>query len=447
MDIVEDKFINTFQNLLPNYAGEPILVAVSGGIDSMVCAHIFKKYKYPITIAHCNFQLRKKDSDNDAVFVKKWAAKNEVPFLMKKFDVKKEKGKSTQMQARDLRYEWFNELFKKDNFQYIVTAHHLNDSIETSLMNMIRGTGIQGLTGIPEMNGHIVRPMIHIFKSEIEQYAQKEKLNWREDKSNKTDKYKRNKIRHQLIPMLEEFNPNFLQVYANNMYNWHSTAQVFKQAVARLRTELIHYEEALEGFKISVLELMSRGVNSEILFELIAQFGFNASQCEQILEAIDNQPGKKFFSKDHILLIDRLFLIIKPIEENIERASSFQFENNFPFENDDWKLELVKASEIKTLKIGRDELLLNFDNLEWPLTLRKWKAGDKFSPMGLKGQKTVADFLTDHKVDLFEKEDTWLVETREGKIAGIVGFRPDERFKISKNAKLCLHLKRKSVYF
>ncbi len=447
MDIVEEKLIDLFRTLLPNYSGEKILVAVSGGVDSMVCAHILKKYKYPITLIHCNFQLRKKDSDDDASLVKKWASKNKIPHLEKKFKVKKAKGESLQMTARDLRYQWFYEVAAKEDFRYIVTAHHLNDSIETSLMNIIRGTGISGLTGIPASNGKVIRPMIHIFRSEIEAYAIQHKIPWRLDKSNLTTKYKRNKIRHELIPLLTKYNPNFLEVYASNLYNWQNISKVYKQAVARLRTELVHYDEAFGGFKISVLELMGRGINEEILFELISEFGFNSDQAVQIIDALNNQPGKKFYSQDHVLLIDRMFILIKLLDDSVEKVDSYTIANKLPFENEEWQIGLIETKKIPTLHTGPHEILLDNKALTWPIKIRKWKAGDKFTPMGMKGKKKVSDFLTDLKVDSFKKDDTWVVESPKGTIAGIIGFRPDENYKISKNTKLCIYIKRRNLYF
>ncbi len=447
MKKTEENCIDFFRSLVPDYSGEKILVAVSGGIDSMVCAHIFKKFKYPITIAHCNFQLRKEESDKDALFVKKWAEKNKLPYLEKKFNVKKSKGQSTQMVARDLRYDWFKDEAQKNGFAYIVTAHHQDDSIETSLMNMIRGTGISGMTGIPSRNGHIIRPMVHIPKSEIEAYARKEKIKWRTDQTNLTTQYNRNKIRHQLIPLLKKFNPNFLEVYANNMYIWQNVARIYQQSMARLKTELVHYDEGIGGFKISLLELFGRGLNDEILFELIAQFGFNSDQANQIGHAIHEQPGKKFFSKDHVLLIDRLFILIKPLENQTEKEDLYLVDNNLPFENQGWEIDVLPPFQIKNLQPNQDEIWLSYQSITWPIKIRKWKPGDKFTPMGMKGQKKISDFLTDLKVDRLKKEDTWIVETSKGKIAGVIGYRPDENFKISKTTKHYLHIKRKSIYF
>jgi tRNA(Ile)-lysidine synthase len=443
---VEEKLIDEFRALLPNYSGDRILVAVSGGVDSMVSAAILKKYNYPITVIHCNFQLRKKDSDDDALFVKKWAKKNKVPYLEKKFKVKKEKGESLQMTARNLRYKWFYETASKEGYGYIVTAHHLNDSIETSLMNIIRGTGIAGLTGIPATNGKIIRPMLRILRSEIEEYAIQKKISWREDKTNKTTKYKRNKIRHELIPLLTTYNPNFLEVYGNNIYNWQHIAKVHRQAMSRLKTEMVHFDEAFGGFKISVLELMGRGINEEMLYELVADFGYNADQAAQMLEAVHNQPGKKFYSEDHVLLIDRLFILIKPVDDSIEKTDTYTIENNLPVENEQWEVGLIETKKLSTLHTGPHEILLDYKALVWPIQVRKWKAGDKFTPMGMKGQKKIADFLTDLKTDRFKKDDTWVVESGKGKIAGVIGLRPDEKYKISKNTQLCLYIKRKTHY-
>jgi tRNA(Ile)-lysidine synthase len=448
MERVEEMLIDSLRNLLPNYSGEKILVAVSGGVDSMVCAHVLKKYNYPITIAHCNFQLRKKDADADAAFVKKWATKKEVPHIEKKFKVKKVKGESVQMTARDLRYKWFYEVAAKKGFGYIITAHHLNDSIETSLMNMIRGTGITGLTGIPAINGKIVRPMNHLYREEIETYARKHKIAWREDKTNITTKYKRNKIRHELIPLLEQYNPNFIETYAFNIFNWQNVARVYRQAIGRLKTELVHFDEGMGGFKISVLELLGRGINEEIMYELVSEFGYNADQAAQIIEAIHAQPGKKFYSKDHILLIDRLYLLIKPVDETYQIQEEYTIKNDqLPYANEEWEVGTVAAKKLPTLLTGSNEILLDHKTLQFPIKIRKWKAGDKFTPMGMKGKKKLSDFFTDLKVDQFKKEDTFVVESSNKKIAGVIGFRPDENHKISKTTQLCLYIKRKNLYF
>lgn len=447
MENVEEKLIDQLQILLGNYKGSRILVAVSGGVDSMVCAAILKKFNYPISLIHCNFQLRKKESDGDAAFIKKWALKNNIPYIEKKFKVKKEKGQSLQMTARELRYHWFYEVAAKEDYSHIVTAHHFNDSIETSLMNMIRGTGIVGLTGIPASNGKVIRPMLQIFREEIETYAKRNKISWREDKSNATTKYKRNKIRHELIPLLTKYNSNFLEVYANNIYNWQNVSKVYQQAMARLRSELVHFDEALGGFKISLLDLIGRGVNEEMLYELVVEFGFNADQAAQMLDALNNQPGKKFYSEDHALLVDRMFILIKPLDHETEYPSAYTIENNLPFNNGQWEIDTIEIKKLPTLHTGPNELLIDPLKIKWPLQLRIWKSGDKFTPMGMKGKKKVSDFLTDLKTNQFKKDDTWIVEDSSKNLLGVIGYRPDENFKISKNTKLCLYIKRKSLKF
>jgi len=447
MERVEEMLIDSFRNLAPKYSGEKILVAVSGGIDSMVCAHVLNKYNYPITVAHCNFGLRKKESDTDANFVKKWCDKNKVLHIEKKFKVGKVKGESTQMTARNLRYKWFTQLTEKKGYSYIITAHHLNDSIETSLMNMVRGTGINGLTGIPAINGKIIRPMIHLFRDEIKEYAIRNNVTWREDKTNATTKYKRNKVRHELIPLLEQYNPNFIETYAHNIFNWKNVAKIYKQAIQRLKNELVHYDEAFGGFKMSVLELLARGINEEMMYELVAEFGFNAQQAEQMLTAMENQSGKQFISTDHVLLVDRLFILIKPKQEIENNPEEFIIPNKFPYKNEVLDIGVVEIKKIPTLLTGPNEILLDKATLTFPITIRKWKAGDKFTPMGMKGKKKLSDFLTDIKLDRFQKENIWVVEAANKKIAGVIGLRPDENHKISKTTQQCLYIKRKKLYF
>lgn len=421
----------------PFLNGKKILLATSGGLDSMVMVYLFKQLDFNFSIAHCNFQLRGLESFEDQKFVENYAEINDIPIFITQFDTKafaEDYKLSIQVAARDLRYNWFYELLEKEKFDYILTAHHADDTIETFLINLIRGTGLDGLTGIPAQNGNIIRPLLCFSRLEIETYAHEKGIAWREDSSNSSDKYLRNKIRHQMVPMLKELNSDFISTFQKTQ-NYLQEAQAMVedasimvyQQVAKEKEEQIYFD----------LKQLKRLPNyKSYLYQWLKEFGFSA--WEDIYDLVESQSGKQVFSSEYRLLKDRGFLILSPIKEiNSDEEYSIninQTEVNIPL-----KLSFCKVADISL--VSNTTIFVDEDTLVFPLLLRKWKEGDVFQPIGMNGKsKKVSKYFKDEKMSLIDKEQTWLL-CSEDQIIWIVGFRQDERFKIKNTTNNILQIK------
>lgn len=433
---------------------EKVLIATSGGIDSISLCHLFQLSAYNFGIAHCNFQLRDNDSDQDEIFVRDLAAQFQVPFYAIQFEterIAKERKESIQVVARDLRYDWLEKIRKEKNYHRIATAHHLNDSIETVLYNFTKGCGIRGLHGILPLKNNIIRPLLFATKSQIESFAQKEKIEYREDASNATDKYSRNKIRHHVIPVLKELNPSIEKTISQNIERLKEVESLYKYAIEKLKKEVISSEPNLLGndeadtpnqIKINIKKLISSPAPQTLLFEIILKYGFNNEHSKKIIETIENTEsssvGKQFNSDHFDLIIDRDFLILRK-KENSKGVKYFIEKNqkNLIFEGNILKLK----SEEKPPKIfptDPNKVYLNEAKIKYPLVLRHWEKGDYFRPFGMAGKKKkLSDFFTDIKLNRFEKGKVWILES-DHKICWIVGFRTDERFKIEADSDSCL---------
>jgi tRNA(Ile)-lysidine synthase len=402
---------------------QPVFVAVSGGIDSMVLLHLFKSSGYNVTAVHVNFGLRGEESDEDEVFIQRSCMQWEVGFIAKRVltkDYATDKGLSIQMAARELRYEWFKELTEDTPGSVLATAHHVNDSGETMIMNLVRGTGIDGLTGIPIRNNNIIRPLAFASRDEIKQYATSNDIAWREDRSNSDDHYQRNFIRHRVMPLLKEINPSLEETLLKNFSRLGGERELMEMSVARLKENFfldqgsqIHVpKKALDGF-----------VNKAgILLRLIEEFGFNLSHAESIVAAMDGQPGKMFFSDTHALNVDREDLIISSLQ-----IPGIDFEtyetNDLSFSNDP------------------EVAYLDADKVEHPLEMRRWREGDSFQPLGMRGTKKVSDYLIDTKLSLLDKQKVMVITSKD-QIVWLVGHRIDDRFKITSGTKRVLIIKK-----
>lgn len=486
---IEQKFKNYISEKNLFNTEDFILLGVSGGIDSVVMCELFHLAKYRFAIAHCNFQLRGKESEEDEKFVKGLARKYKVPFFSKKFNTSgyaKQHGISMQMAARDLRYKWFEEivgswksevrlpvepagsqkLIKEVNQLptatanccfYIAIATQLNDEIETILINIIRGTGISGLHGILPKKGKIIRPLLFATRNEILKFSAEKNLSWREDRSNISDKYSRNKIRHKIIPVLKEINPEIEQTISENINRIRETQEIFNQRIAEKRKEVISpsltaYKPAQTStvgsppkgkdekniFQFSIDKLLKLSPLKTYLFEFLKEFGFNEIVVEEIISSLQGQPGKKFFSASHYILKDRKYLILnkrnaagspKAIDsEVLIKKSTYRISFPIPL-----SFEMLDK---KYFKIIKDEktACLDYDKLKFPLVLRTWKEGDYFIPFGMKGRKKLSDFLTDKKISIAEKEKIFVL-TSFGKIVWVIGYRIDGRFKVEEGTK------------
>ena len=419
-------------------SSDKILLTVSGGVDSVVMCNLFHKAGIKFGIAHCNFNLRGEESNDDEKFVEKLAKKYKVPFYGVLFFTQQhaERNKiSVQMAARELRYNWFEEIRQKDGYTYIATAHHQDDSIETFFINVIRGTGIAGLHGILPKQGNIIRPLLFATKNEIIEYAAKEKIKYREDSSNASDKYMRNKIRHSIIPVLRELNPKIDSSISTLIKRVQDVEAIYKIEIEKQRLDILSQKEG--SICISIEKLKKLNPISSYLYGLLSPFNFNESQIEEIINCLDKESGKQFYSDTHRLIRDRKDLIIdcftKSIVENSHLPPPINY-NTASIDSEDFTISFEIKNREPNINKSLATATLDFDKLVFPLELRKWKQGDTFYPFGMKGKKKLSDYFIDNKVPLNKKENTWLL-TSDGKIVWVVGMRIDNRFKITKGTK------------
>ena len=410
--------------------GDKLILAISGGADSVALAYLLKQLEYDFTMAHCNFGLRNKESDADEVFVKKLAKKLGVKCFTKSFETLKfatENKISIQMAARDLRYDWFENLRQKLRLDFILTSNHRDDDIETFFINLLRGTGIKGMLGVPQKKGSIVRPLLFTKKNEIYDFLKKNKIEYREDSSNKDDKYLRNKIRLQLIPLLEQMNPSFKETLTKEMDYLSGISEVYFTQIGRKKEQLLKQE--MDYFTISIVELKKLNPLQTYLYELLNPFGF--LNVQDICNALEVQPGKQFFSATHRITIDRKQLIIQVIQE-VEKVE-LQIDEN---EKECFSPIHLGFTITENFNIQNDLTIamLDYDKLEFPLILRKWKKGDFFFPLGMKGTKKLSNFFIDNKISIPEKEQIWVLCSTD-EIIWVVGMRISERFKISEKTK------------
>ena len=428
------KFQNHTQQNFSFLKEKKLLVAVSGGMDSMVLVDLFQKLKFDFTLAHCNFQLRGTESDGDENFVVTYAKQNDITCFVAKFDTEKYSKAhklSTQVTARNLRYNWFNEILEQEKFDYIVTAHHADDVVETFMINLSRGTGLDGLTGIPSQNGNIIRPMLPFSRKEIEEYVSENNLQWREDSSNASDKYLRNKIRHHIIPVFKEINESFLQSFQNTLEHLNQEQSLINDAVQMVYEKVVSEEN--QQLKINISALLHYKNHKAYLYQWLNKYGFSA--WNDVYNLIEAQSGKQILSEKYILLKDRDFLILSKKEKtNFEEIviHSITEKPNFPL-----KLTLCNQSDISNQM--KNVIFVDENKIQFPLTIRKWKEGDYFYPTGMQGKKKVSKYFKDEKFTLFQKQDTWILESNN-KIVWIIGHRADERFKVENTTQTIIQI-------
>lgn len=419
--------------------GQRVLLAVSGGIDSMVLLHLLERSGFDYGIVHCNFHLRGEESDGDEQFVREQVEQHGTVSFFKDFDTEEYarlSGISIEMAARQLRYEYFEQIRVEHSFDLVATAHHQDDLIETFFLNLTRKTGIHGLTGIKEKNGNIIRPLLFADRSEIEKYAAKHFIEFREDSSNIEVVFQRNFLRHKILPLFSELNSAFKKNLLASISNLKEAEVIYDFVLENEKKELV--KETNGQVLIDIELLKQSSFPKTVLLEILSEFNFNPTVVEEVLQSLDSSSGKQFYSRTHRLVRDREQLFISEQKEGEEKIYYIENDDMELFEPLDISIEKLDVrgfNIIKDSKVG----CIDADEITFPLLIRKWKQGDYFQPLGMQGMKKVSDFFIDQKIPLHEKENTWLLCSGK-KIVWIMGHRLDERFKITPETRQVLKI-------
>lgn len=416
-----------------------ILIAISGGVDSVVLAYLCKQMNLNIALAHCNFNLRDKESDADEDFVLELAKDWDLEVFIENFNTKQfaiDKKISTQMAARTLRYFWFDEIASQLGFNYILTAHHADDNFETFLINLSRGTGLDGLLGIPSMNKNIIRPLLPFKRDDIEKYAKQKGLKWREDSSNSSTKYLRNKLRHDVIPILKGINPQLLQNFEKTQQYLNDIKSIVDEGVNDVAKRVVS-KTSNDGIAFNIKELQQLSNTKAYLYELLNGYGF--TQWEDILDLLTAQPGKQVFSNTHRLFKDRDYLILSEIDELPDESIKIQESQSLVLTSFG-KLLITKIDTIN--ETSKHIAYVDANLLKFPLTLRQWQEGDYFYPSGMTGKKKLSKYLKDEKFSLLDKENLWLLCSSD-EIVWVLNHRTDNRFIVTEDTKEILKIETK----
>lgn len=430
------KIDTTFKNYLIEQCkvqpSERILIATSGGMDSVLLCYLMKAIGQPFGIAHCNFKLRGKASEGDEMFVKNLAKTLEVPFFVQQFSTYKiaiKQKKSVQVIARDLRYEWLENIRKDNNFSYLATAHHLNDSVETVLFNLTKGCGIRGLHGILPRVNQLIRPLLFLTKTEIRKAIDQRQIDFRIDDSNESDKYTRNYIRHRIVPNLQSINPSLEHTFSENINRFREVESLYLQAIEQIKKKTC--KTIGEELHIDIRVINKNDAAKSILFEILKPYNFTNSVTNQILQSKDTFAGKLFYSKTHLAVLDRTHLIVGEIQ--IDTNQTFEISKNDTVISINDKQLIINKLESLPKRFSRENSIayFDFDKLQFPLTIRRWREGDSFQPFGMNGKhKKVSDFFRQHKLSKHDKDKVWILESA-GEIIWIIGYRSDNRFRVN----------------
>jgi len=410
-----------------------LLIAVSGGIDSVVLTHLCHALGLNFSLAHCNFNLRAEESHKDEAFVLELAEALDVEVFIQNFDTEayaKAHKRSIQMAARELRYDWFKELAEQLQFDYILTAHHADDNLETFLINFTRGTGLNGLTGIPMIKNNIVRPLLSFSRAQIETFAKKENILWREDASNASRKYLRNKLRHEVVPILKEINPQLLDSFQNTLVNLNDTADIVEESLDAFSKRAIQSIDKF-GITYKISEFKKVHNPKAYLYEIFKGYGF--TEWNDIVNLLEAQSGKLVRSNSHRLIKHRDFLILTDLGNSAQSKEAL-FINELANDIETPIGELSFENVEGLFDVSKSTIFVDKDVLKFPLEFRLWKEGDIFQPIGMTGKKKISKYLKDEKVSLVEKENTWILAS-DNKVVWLVGKRADDRFKVTKNTK------------
>jgi len=438
-----EKFLDYIEKNKLAGKSDRILLAVSGGIDSMVMADLFSRTGFDTGIAHCNFKLRGKDSDNDELFVKEYAERLGRPFFSISFNTleyARKRGISAEMAARKLRYEWFEELRFKHKYDRIALAHNRNDNVETILINLCRGTGIKGLTGMKPLNGNLIRPLLFASRSQIQEYATENSIEYRLDITNEETKFIRNKFRHQIIPLFREINPSFDDTVTEMAGRLSELNDILESYITTVKQNVTVKENGETVFNLK--KLLEYSPLNTTLFELFRPYGLSARQLESLIKTVYSQTGSVLFTETHRIIKNRDEIIITriPVSEHCEYLiNSLEEFGRLPF---------IESVEVKSVysdfRIERDPMVafINYEMIKFPLKIRSWKAGDRFMPFGMDSFRKLSDYFTDIKFSIPEKEKALVMES-EGDIIWLLGERIDNRFRITPATKSALVIRLK----
>ena len=416
---------------------KPVVVGISGGADSVALLHILVSLGYKCIAAHCNFNLRGDESSRDEQFTTDFTQRLQVPLCKISFETNKyaqENRLSVEMAARELRYRWFEELLNTYDADAVAVAHHRDDSVETLLINLTRGSGLTGLTGIKPKNGNVVRPLLCVSREDIYAYIENNGLEYVTDSSNSSDIYTRNFIRLKVIPLLEEINPSVKASLARTANHLYDASLIYNHSIEEARRVII------QNNRLSISALLSFPAPATILYEMLKPYGFSRTVCESIFTILDKDSGKIFYSSTHRLLKDRSDLLIDVLSGEDNRAYLINLEDDNVDLPVELKPEIVVIKEDYQIEKDKKFAYFDFDKLSFPLVLRHWQEGDWFVPFGMKGKKKISDYFSDKKFSLFDKEKTWLLCSGQD-VIWIVGERTDNRYRIEKTTKRVLKLK------
>ncbi len=438
------QYINKY-NLIAE--GDKLILALSGGIDSMVLADLLLKSKVEFVAAHCNFHLRGNESDGDDWFVRKFAEKRGIQCYVKHFETEKYAAKygiSIEMAARDLRYGWFEQLRQQLGYDKIAVAHHADDQAETFFINLLRGAGLNGLKGMKPQNGVIIRPLLWASREQIRKYAVENHIVWREDHTNVESVYLRNRIRNQLLPVFDELQPKARQGLYKSLEHLSAENELYRALLKEKLAQIVERDGEIQRLPYSVLSPSAGGPSTgsgtldftfQLLFEWLRQYGFNTDQCHFIHEAIGTGIGNQYCSPTHCVVIGREDLQLSEIKEKTDDEILIQIGEEEILSPIHLCFSNLEKTPDFVIDKSSDVAQLDFDKLKFPLTLRHWQHADRFHPLGMKGSKLLSDFFVDQKFTEYQKQNVWLLVSADGDILWAVGYRMDDRFKIGQDTK------------
>jgi len=445
-----ENLLDEFQEALQKLGiakKDRLLLAVSGGLDSVVLAYLSTISGLDFAMAHVNFQLRGAESERDEAFVRHLADKYQKPFFVKKFDtvaIAKSEKSSIQVIARNLRYEWFKTFIgnRVDQYKFLLTGHHLDDNIETMLMYFFRGTGISGLTGMPEKNGHLIRPLLKISRKQLKEFALEQNLDWVEDSSNSSDDYTRNFFRNQLIPSVTSIFPDLQLNLKNNLGRFSEAYILYEQAIGLHKKKLL--KQTGSEIHIPILLLKKAVPLKTILFEIIKEYHFSPSQTDEIIRLMDSVNGKYVSSSSHRIIKNRGWLILAPANDESAAHIVIDSESGVAYPEGRIQINIKSLEESEHFVTPPGTECLDGKKIKFPLLLRKWKSGDYFYPLGMKKKKKLARFFIDQKLSKTAKEKVWVL-VMDSQIIWVVGHRIDNRFRTDDSTKKIFMIRNEGI--